>query len=111
MASTPEHAPNSLESSSAPIITKTNPDTTSLPTPPFSQPTSSTSSETEGVTKLQRPKMAQRKSSDTMIIPRNAPTEGPKKEFPPDDARAMSPRRSSEETDKMVVAARLSLEK
>ncbi|KAL9601270.1 MAG: hypothetical protein Q9219_002675 [cf. Caloplaca sp. 3 TL-2023] len=46
-----------------------------------------------------------------MIIPREAPTEAPPQDFPPDDARAMSPRRSSEETDKMVVSARLSIEK
>ncbi|KAL8951853.1 MAG: hypothetical protein Q9222_002201 [Ikaeria aurantiellina] len=35
-----------------------------------------------------------------------APTEVSRQDFPPDDARAMSPRRSTEETDKMLVSAR-----
>ncbi|KAL8725511.1 MAG: hypothetical protein Q9181_006395, partial [Wetmoreana brouardii] len=111
MASTPGEATETPGSSSLPSITKSEPGTTNLPTPPISRPTSDTSSDAEGEdTKLQRPKLTQRKSSGTMIIPRDAPTEGPKQDFPPDDARAMSPRRSSEETEKMLIGARLSLE-
>ncbi|KAL8881475.1 MAG: hypothetical protein Q9192_007790, partial [Flavoplaca navasiana] len=34
-----------------------------------------------------------------------APTRAPPQEFPPDDPRAMSPRRTNEETDKMLVKA------
>ncbi|KAL8871416.1 MAG: hypothetical protein Q9174_002740 [Haloplaca sp. 1 TL-2023] len=90
-----------IEPISVPTITKTT-GTAFLPTPPFSRTTSNTSSGTDE-TKLQRPKMTSRKSSDTMIIPRDAPTVAPKKEFPPDDARAMSPRRSIEETEKIGV--------
>ncbi|KAL8634848.1 MAG: hypothetical protein Q9228_007597 [Teloschistes exilis] len=99
------------QSSTIPTIIKTEHGTTSLPTPPFSRSTSNTSSDVdEGGDKLQRPKLVQRKSSGTMIIPRDAPTNGPKVEYPPDDARAMSPRRSTEETELMVKTARLSLQ-
>ncbi|KAL8699020.1 MAG: hypothetical protein Q9201_006243 [Fulgogasparrea decipioides] len=112
MASTPIKATKNPGSSSVPSITRSESGTTNLPTPPISRSTSNTSSDAEGAdTKLQRPKLMQRKSSGTMIIPRDAPTQGPKQEFAPDDARAMSPRRSTEETDKMLVSARLSLEK
>ncbi|KAL8721324.1 MAG: hypothetical protein Q9225_001984 [Loekoesia sp. 1 TL-2023] len=100
--------------SSVPSIVKSNPSITSLPTPPPSQSASNTSTDTDEDSnrfKLTRPKLTQRKSSGTIIIPRDAPTEAPPQEFPPDDARAMSPRRSSEETDKMLVNARLSIEK
>ncbi|KAL8830916.1 MAG: hypothetical protein Q9170_005518 [Blastenia crenularia] len=88
--------------------------TTFLPTPPPSQSTSNASTDTDediNRYKLTRPQLTQRKSSGTMIIPRDAPTQAPPQDFPPDDARAMSPRRSSEETDKMLVSARLSIEK
>ncbi|KAL8970459.1 MAG: hypothetical protein Q9183_001518 [Haloplaca sp. 2 TL-2023] len=93
------HSKEVTEPTSVPTITKTT-GTAFLPTPPYSRTTSNTSSGADE-TKLQRPKMTSRKSSDTMIIPRDAPTVAPKKEFPPDDARAMSPRRSIEETDKI----------
>lgn len=121
MASTPDKSPDPPQSSTVPTIIKSEHGTTSLPTPPFSRSTSNTSSGVDkgdgtsgvegGDDKLQRPKLAQRKSSGTIIIPRDAPTQGPKREFPPDDARAMSPRRSTEETEMMVKTARLSLEK
>ncbi|KAL8661402.1 MAG: hypothetical protein Q9202_005644 [Teloschistes flavicans] len=120
MASTPDKSPDPPQSSTVPTITKSEHGTTSLPTPPFSRSTSNTSSGVDkgdgtsgvegGDDKLQRPKLVQRKSSGTIIIPRDAPTQGPKREFPPDDARAMSPRRSTEETEMMVKTARLSLE-
>ncbi|KAL8692548.1 MAG: hypothetical protein Q9218_002441 [Villophora microphyllina] len=112
MSATLDKSTDPPESSSMPIITKTEHGTASLPTPPFSRSTSNTSSDAEEEgSKLQHPKLVQRKSSGTMIIPRDAPTEGPKQEFPPDDARAMSPRRSTEETEMMVASARLSLQK
>ncbi|KAL9579293.1 MAG: hypothetical protein Q9212_005189 [Teloschistes hypoglaucus] len=99
------------QSSTIPTILKTEHGTTSLPTPPFSRSTSNTSSDIdEGGDKLQRPKLIQRKSSGTIIIPYNAPTIGPKVVYPPDDARAMSPRRSVEETEEIAKIARLSLE-
>jgi len=58
---------------------------------------------------LQRPKMAARKSSGTIIVPREHPRlelkEGDEV-FAEDDARAMSPRRSSQDLEKMSQDAR-----
>ncbi|KAL8859108.1 MAG: hypothetical protein Q9178_004371 [Gyalolechia marmorata] len=88
--------------------------TVNTTSPPSSQSTSSASTDTDETpnrAKLSRPTIMSRKSSGTNVIPREAPTEAPPQEFPPDDARAMSPRRSSEETDKMLVRARLSIER
>ncbi|KAL9044043.1 MAG: hypothetical protein Q9214_002790 [Letrouitia sp. 1 TL-2023] len=48
--------------------------------------------------RLKRPTLVKRMSSGTMIIPRDQPTVGPEREYPPDDVRSMSPRRSSEIT-------------
>ncbi|KAL9613145.1 MAG: hypothetical protein Q9167_002310 [Letrouitia subvulpina] len=48
--------------------------------------------------RLKRPTLVKRMSSGTMIIPRDQPTLGPEREYPPDDVRSMSPRRSSEIT-------------
>lgn len=61
---------------------------------------------------LQRPKMASRKSSGTIIVPREHPRvelkEGDEV-FDEDDARAMSPRRSSQDLEKMSQDARAQL--
>ncbi|KAI4143455.1 MAG: hypothetical protein LQ341_002916, partial [Variospora aurantia] len=115
MASTSDPSTDPFEKSSIPSITESKPLSvaTTIPTTPTSQPRSNNSTDTDEVSnpgKLTRPRLSQRKSSGTMIIPRDAPTEAPSKEFPPEDARAMSPRRSSEETDKMLIKARLSIE-
>lgn len=58
---------------------------------------------------LSRPKMASRKSSGTIIVPREHPKVelGEEDEtFDEDDARAMSPRRSSQDLEKMSKDAR-----
>jgi short coiled-coil protein len=61
-------------------------------------------------TKLQRPKLGSRKSSGTIIIPRDSPhVELKEEEYDDGDARTMSPRRSSEEIEKMGQEARLAL--
>lgn len=61
---------------------------------------------------LQRPKMTSRKSSGTIIVPREHPRvelkEGDET-FDADDARAMSPRRSSQDLEKMSQDARAQL--
>jgi hypothetical protein len=61
---------------------------------------------------LERPKMPTRKSSGTIIVPRDDPKielqEGDE-EFDEDDARAMSPRRNSEDLEKMSQEARAEL--
>ncbi|MCJ1299042.1 hypothetical protein MMC08_001833 [Hypocenomyce scalaris] len=49
-----------------------------------------------------RPKLCSRKSSGTIIVPLDHPNvEIQNEEYPPEDARAMSPRGNSEETDKL----------
>ena len=59
-----------------------------------------------------RPKSIGRQNSGTIIIPRDAnPMPTPQGEYPPDDARAMSPRRTSEETDKLGEETRLAVQK
>ncbi|KAG0650776.1 hypothetical protein D0Z07_2357 [Hyphodiscus hymeniophilus] len=63
-------------------------------------------------TGLSRPKMQSRKSSGTIIVPREHPRvelqEGDEV-FDEDDARAMSPRRSSQDLEKMSQDARAQL--
>lgn len=61
---------------------------------------------------LQRPKMSSRKSSGTIIVPREHPQVELQKGdevFDEDDARAMSPRRSSQDLEKMSQDARAQL--
>jgi uncharacterized protein YaaN involved in tellurite resistance len=66
-------------------------------------------SHTSNNQRLQRPKMTSRKSSGTIIVPREHPRvelkEGDEV-FDEDDARAMSPRRSSQDLEKMSQEAR-----
>jgi hypothetical protein len=61
---------------------------------------------------LKRPKLGTRKSSGTIIVPREHPRvelkEGDEV-FDEDDARAMSPRRNSEDLEKMSQDARAQL--
>jgi len=60
--------------------------------------------------KLQRPRLGSRKSSGTIIIPRDSPhVELKEEEYDDNDARTMSPRRSSEEIEKMGQEARQAL--
>ncbi|KAH8723230.1 hypothetical protein GQ44DRAFT_620967 [Phaeosphaeriaceae sp. PMI808] len=57
-----------------------------------------------------RPRLGSRKSSGTIIIPRDSPNvELKEEEYDDGDARAMSPRRSSEEIEKMGQDARQAL--
>ncbi|CAI6339701.1 unnamed protein product [Periconia digitata] len=61
-------------------------------------------------TKLGRPRLGSRKSSGTIIIPRDSPqVELKEEEYDDGDARTMSPRRSSEEIEKMGQEARQAL--
>ena len=58
-----------------------------------------------------RPKLGSRHSSGTIIISREQQdVVTPSGEYPPDDARAMSPRRNSAETEKLGEAARASVQ-
>ncbi|EPE27713.1 hypothetical protein GLAREA_04504 [Glarea lozoyensis ATCC 20868] len=61
---------------------------------------------------LKRPRLLSRKSSGTIIVPREARTEmnDEDEDFDEDDARAMSPRRSSQDLEKMGQEARAHLD-
>lgn len=73
---------------------------------------SSSSSILEDGMPVQRPKLVSRKSSGTIIVPREHPkvelSEGDEV-FDEDDARTMSPRRNSEDIEKMSKDARAEL--
>lgn len=54
-----------------------------------------------------RPGLPQRKSSGPLVVPRDSSAVGPHEpDFGPDDVRAMSPRRTSEDLDRIGKAAR-----
>ncbi|KAG5973812.1 hypothetical protein E4U58_004145 [Claviceps cyperi] len=59
-----------------------------------------------------RPRLPSRKSSGPLAVPRDSLAAGPNEaEFGPDDVRAMSPRRSSEDIDRMGKEAREELQR
>lgn len=59
-----------------------------------------------------RPHLPSRKSSGTMIVPRDSSAVGPiELKIGPDDVRSMSPRRTSEDIDALGRAAREELQK
>ncbi|GBF65258.1 hypothetical protein TMEN_7975 [Trichophyton mentagrophytes] len=77
-------------------------------------PTSSSSSvsdvESERKSRADRPRIASRKPSASILVPRDHPEiEIEKEEFPPDDARAMSPRRNFADVKRLGTQARLTL--
>lgn len=54
-----------------------------------------------------RPRLPSRKSSGPLVVPRDSSEVGPvESHFGPDDVRAMSPRRTSEDIDKLGKEAR-----
>jgi hypothetical protein len=64
-------------------------------------------SEAEGISKkLPRPKLHTRKSSGTIIVPSHVKVEVNDEEYAEGDARTMSPRRSSEEVDRLEEGAK-----
>ncbi|KAI9706009.1 MAG: hypothetical protein M1836_005415 [Candelina mexicana] len=72
---------------------------------------SSSSSDSEGRNRPRRPRLASRKSSGTIIVPRDSPmVERTDVSYDPDDARAMSPRRNSEDLEKLGREARRSMQ-
>ncbi|KAI9719273.1 MAG: hypothetical protein M1812_003603 [Candelaria pacifica] len=71
----------------------------------------SSGSESEGRSRPRRPKLNSRKSSGTIIVPRDSPmVERTDVAYDPDDARAMSPRRNSEDLEKLGREARRSMQ-
>lgn len=82
-----------------------------LPSPTTSSDSSIVASEDDAAgrpqdKRLARPKLGSRKSSGTMIVPREAPTRVAEPEYDEGDVRTMSPRRSSEEVDRLGEEAR-----
>ena len=86
--------------------------TEALASPSLSTTSSSASSLNEDVAskhplgektgKLERPKLGTRKSSGTMVIPRDSPhVEIEEEEYDENDARCMSPRRTTEEIERL----------
>ncbi|KAL1962051.1 hypothetical protein VTN77DRAFT_637 [Rasamsonia byssochlamydoides] len=64
-----------------------------------------------GRSRTGRPRMASRKPSASILVPRDHPEiEIEEEEFPPDDARAMSPRRDSADVERLGKEARQTLQ-
>lgn len=61
--------------------------------------------------RMDRPRMGDRQRSSSIIIPKGRDTyQREKPEYPPDDARAMSPRRNSEDLERLELGVRKSLQ-
>jgi short coiled-coil protein len=78
---------------------------------PPSSTSSSSEAENEGPRKSRydRPRLTTRQKSNTIIVPKGKAVIQTGVEYPPDDARAMSPRRNSEDVEKLGQEARQSL--
>src|SRR2546423_15532787 len=59
--------------------------------------------------RLDRPRLTARQKSNSIIVPKGADVVQTHAEYPPDDARAMSPRRNSADVEKLGQEARQSL--
>lgn len=59
--------------------------------------------------RMERPRLAGRVKSSSIIVPKDDTMQKDKPEYPPDDARAMSPRRNSEDLEKLGKEMRESL--
>lgn len=92
--------------------------TTTLPQPPSTSTLNGSSTlspvksnhrprSSQDSSRITRPPIGSRKSSGTIIVPRDSPSVEPQNEtYEADDARAMSPRRSSVEIDRMGTEGR-----
>ena len=78
-------------------------------------PPSSTGSSSEAEneeprkSRYDRPRLTTRQKSNTIIVPKGKAVIQTDVEYPPDDARAMSPRRNPEDVEKLGQEARRSL--
>lgn len=59
--------------------------------------------------RLARPRSISRKSSGPLIVARDEPDVKKHAQYPPDDARGMSPRRTSAECEEMTMQSRASI--
>jgi len=78
---------------------------------PPSSASSSSEAENEVLRKsrVERPRLTARQKSSTIIVPKGTDVVQAHAEYPPDDARAMSPRRTSADVEKLGQEARQSL--
>ncbi|KAA8647320.1 short coiled-coil protein [Aspergillus tanneri] len=77
----------------------------------LSSSSSISDTETDRRGRQERPRMASRKPSASILVPRDHPEiEIEEEEFPPDDARAMSPRRNSADLERLGKEARQTLQ-
>lgn len=105
-------------SSAIPIMPDPTENTHRLQVPPSASSSLSASSASDGeperrnwgVNRSERPRVS-RKPSSSILVPRDHPEiEIEKEEFPPDDARAMSPRRNSADLERLGKEARHTLQ-
>ncbi|CAG8956101.1 hypothetical protein HYFRA_00011885 [Hymenoscyphus fraxineus] len=101
----------SLESTTSTDTTTSSSSSISEQGSPAAIPQELTSTASSSET-LKRPKMSTRKSSGTIIVPRDSriQMEDGEEEFDEDDARTMSPRRSSQDVEQMSRDARAHLD-
>ncbi|OBT47646.1 hypothetical protein VE00_02910 [Pseudogymnoascus sp. WSF 3629] len=115
MTTTTQHSTSSTTAREPPDTAVTSSDSSSPASPRrLSQgaPPATDSDAASSASTAARPKIGTRKSSGTIIVPRDAPNVELKKGeevFDEDDARAMSPRRNSEDLEKMSQEARAQL--
>ncbi|KAL5347016.1 hypothetical protein ACLOAV_008159 [Pseudogymnoascus australis] len=116
MTTTTQHSTSSTTAREPPDTAVTSSASSSSPPSPrrLSQgaPPTTDSDAASSASTAPRPKIGTRKSSGTIIVPRDAPNVELKKGeevFDEDDARAMSPRRNSEDLEKMSQEARAQL--
>ncbi|KAL1858675.1 hypothetical protein Plec18167_003449 [Paecilomyces lecythidis] len=105
-------SPSELQGSSpVPAMPQPN-DSSRMHTSSLSSSSSSISdAEPERRSRAERPRMASRKPSASILVPRDHPEiEIEEEEFPPDDARAMSPRRNSADLERLGKEARQTLQ-
>ncbi|KAI9702180.1 MAG: hypothetical protein M1820_006262 [Bogoriella megaspora] len=108
MASTSD-PPSAIPSVHEPTLSPTSPSTSSSEAS-LSDAFRAHNISSEGSSKLERPKLGSRKSSGTMVVPRDSPhIEIEDEEYDENDARCMSPRRSEEEIEQLEREARDSL--
>src|SRR6266536_3292899 len=99
---------STTDNANPPIPYITQPNIAPYPSPSAS--ITSSGSEREQPAMLERPRLTRRKPNPSIIVPRDHPEiEIREEEFPPDDARAMSPRRSPSDVERLGQEVRQNL--
>ncbi|OQE07478.1 hypothetical protein PENVUL_c013G00327 [Penicillium vulpinum] len=105
-------APDTEMTEAFPVDTLPQPnDSGRMHMPSLSSSSSISDAEIDRRGRSERPRMASRKPSASILVPRDHPEiEIEEEEFPPDDARAMSPRRNSADLERLGKEARQTLQ-